>query len=120
MRYVFWIAAVLGLLAVQHRADIRNWFDPPPPVAVPASFQAVLYATDWCGYCAKTRAFFQENNIAFREYDIEKSAEAHAEYRRLGGQGVPVVRIAGDVIHGYNVVAIRAALAKLRTPSPAQ
>jgi mycoredoxin len=110
MRYGFWIAVLAAMFAFQHRADIKNFFDPPPPITVPEGFQASLYATEWCGYCARTRAFFKENNIAFREFDIEKSSDAHAEYKRLGGNGVPVVLIAEQVIHGYDEPAIRSAL----------
>ena len=28
-----------------------------------AQAKVVLYGTDWCGYCAKTRAYFKENKI---------------------------------------------------------
>jgi mycoredoxin len=64
--------------------------------------EVVLYATDWCGYCRKTREFFKENNIAYTEYDIEKSAEAKSNYDQLNGRGIPVVVINGKVIDGYN------------------
>lgn len=114
MRYSFWVLALAAVFAFQHRADIQNWLNPPPPITMPAGFQAVLYATEWCGYCARTRKFFQENNIPFREYDIEKSTEGHAQYEQLGGNGVPVVLIAGQVIHGYDVSAMRDALSTLK------
>ncbi|MBK8187504.1 MAG: glutaredoxin family protein [Cellvibrio sp.] len=62
----------------------------------------VLYATDWCGYCKKTREFFKDNNIAYVEFDIEKSAEGKQEYNQLKGKGIPLVVINGKVIRGYN------------------
>lgn len=62
----------------------------------------VLYATDWCGYCKKTRKFFKENNIAYVEFDIEKSAEGKAQYQSLNGRGVPLVIVKGKLIRGYN------------------
>lgn len=113
MRRGFWIVALALVFAFQYRADIRNWLNPPEPITVPAGFQAVLYATEWCGYCARTRKFFEENNIPFREYDIEKSTEGQAQYEKLGGNGVPVVLIAGEVIHGYDEQALREALGQL-------
>lgn len=116
MRYAFWIIALLAVFGLQHRVDIRNWLDPPPPIVVPAGFQAVLYATDWCSYCARTRKFFSSHGIPFREYDIEKSTEGRAQYERLGGQGVPVVLINDQVLYGYDETALRAAL---RTLAPA-
>lgn len=64
--------------------------------------QVVLYATEWCGYCQKTREFFKQNNISYVEYDIEKSERRRREHKRLGGKGVPLVKINDKVIHGYN------------------
>ena len=64
--------------------------------------KVVLYATDWCGYCKKTREFFKQNNIDYVEFDIEKSAEGNAEYKQLNGRGVPLVIIRGKLIRGYN------------------
>ena len=52
-------AAIIGLL------------EPPGKVA---SGEIVLYATSWCGYCAKTRELLQGDGIAYREVDIEKDA----------------------------------------------
>lgn len=111
MRYGFWIAILAAVFAFQHRTDIKNWWNPPPPIVVPEGFQAVLYATDWCGYCARTRSFFKANDIAYREYDIEKSSDGREQYERLGGNGVPVVLIAQEVIHGFDEGAMRHALA---------
>lgn len=119
MRRSFWILALGAAFALQHRVDILTWLYPPPPITVPAGFQAVLFATKWCGYCARTRKFFEKNNIPFREYDIEKSAEGYAQYEHLGGHGVPVIVVADQVIHGYDESALRDALGKLKAPDTA-
>ena len=74
-----------------------------------ASDEVVLYATDWCGYCQKTRELFARNNIPYVEYNIERSEQAYQEYRSLGGRGVPVVNAKGTVIHGYSSQRILAA-----------
>jgi len=65
--------------------------------------EVILYATAWCGYCKKTRAFLAKNNIEYTEYDVEKSEEGHKQHQALGGGGVPVLDIRGTVIHGYSV-----------------
>ncbi len=119
MRYGFWVLVLAAAFALSHRGEIWNWLNPPPPIIVPADFQAVLYGTEWCPYCARTRKFFKENNIPFREYDIEKSAEGYAQYEQLGGNGVPVVLIASKVIHGYDESAMRDALGTLKSPRTA-
>ena len=94
---------VLGLLGLAW----QNWgridsFVFGQPEYSRAQNQVFLYATEWCGYCQKTREFFRENNISYVEYDIEKSEWANREHKRLGGEGVPLVKINGKVIHGYN------------------
>lgn len=63
--------------------------------------EVILYATEWCGYCQKTRQLFKEHNISYVEYDIEKSEKHHDEYKRLGGTGIPLLKINGMVIQGY-------------------
>ncbi|MBD9482254.1 glutaredoxin family protein [Pseudomonas sp. PDM14] len=78
------------------------------PVRVGDS-QVVLYATSWCGYCAKTRVFLAQQNIPYREVDIEKSASGRKAYEALGGRGIPVLDINGTIIHGYDPQGIRAA-----------
>jgi len=120
MRYGVWILTLIAVFAFQHRNDIQNWLNPPPPIVVPAGFQAVLYATEWCGYCARTRKFFRENKVPFQEYDIEKSAEGYAQYEQLGGRGVPVVLIDGQAIHGYDEKSLRDALTRLTPRSEAR
>lgn len=68
--------------------------------------QVVLYATEWCGYCDKTRTLLAKHDISYVEIDIEKSKQGHREYKMLGGRGVPVVNAYGTVIHGYSPQAI--------------
>ncbi|MFW5432410.1 MAG: glutaredoxin family protein [Methylophilaceae bacterium] len=63
----------------------------------------ILYATSWCSYCKKTRAFLAKNNIKYTEYDVEKSEEGRKQHKALGGKGVPVLDIKGTVIYGYSV-----------------
>jgi glutaredoxin len=68
--------------------------------------EVILYATSWCGYCKQTRAFLDEQNISYTEYDIETSDEGRKQHAALGGGGVPVLQIGESVIHGYNKVAV--------------
>lgn len=70
----------------------------------------VLYSTSWCPYCARTRAFLQQADIPYTEYDIEKSDRAMREYEQLNGHGVPVIKIGDKVIQGYDPSMIRKAL----------
>lgn len=63
----------------------------------------ILYATTWCGYCKKTRAFLAKNNIQYTEYDIETTVRGRDGHEALGGGGVPVLDIKGNVVYGYSV-----------------
>ncbi len=89
---------------------IRSELSPPPDFSAQHPEGVVLYATDWCGYCKKTREFFKQHNIAYVEYDIEKSAEGRAQYDQLHGSGIPLVMIRGQVMRGYDPDALKEAL----------
>lgn len=64
--------------------------------------EVVLYATSWCGYCAKTRRLFKQLRVEFTEYDIENDASANARFQQLGGHGVPLILIGKDSVHGFD------------------
>ena len=61
-----------------------------------------MYATSWCPYCARARAYFAKRGVAYTEVDVEKSAEGRAEFRRLGGRGVPLIVVGDQRMNGYS------------------
>ena len=61
-----------------------------------------MFATDWCPYCRKAREYFARNGIRYAELDIEKSRAAHAEYRSLGGKGVPLIVVGTQRMSGFS------------------
>ena len=61
-----------------------------------------MYATSWCPYCAKARAYFARRGIAYVEVDIEKSREGRAEYDRLGARGIPVILVGQQRMNGFS------------------
>jgi len=72
----------------------------------------LMYATSWCGYCAKARAYFAKNGIAYVEHDIEQSAAANAEFKRLGGKGVPLILFGRQTMSGFSEQSFDALLAR--------
>ena len=62
----------------------------------------VMYSTSWCGYCKKAARHFRKNNIPFTEHDIEKSASAAKEYKKLNGRGVPIILIGQQRMNGFD------------------
>lgn len=101
---------LLAALVIYKWDLIQNELRPPPDFSAQHTEGVVLYATDWCGYCKKTREFFRQHNIAYVEYDIEKSAEGRSQYDQLRGSGVPLVMIQGEVFRGYDPNAFSRAL----------
>lgn len=76
----------------------------------------VMYATSWCGVCAKARSFLRSEGVEWKEHDIEKDANAAKELRekaaRAGVQarGVPVFDIAGTLVPGFDEGRLRTLL----------
>jgi glutaredoxin 3 len=67
------------------------------------SARVVMYATDWCGYCARARRLLESKGIAFTEIDVDAVAGARAEMQRLSGRtSVPQIFIDGRHIGGYD------------------
>ncbi len=96
----------------QNRASLDLWLHPPKP-RPPGEERVVLFATSWCGYCAKTRQFFAANHIDYLELDVEKSEQGQRGYAKLGGNGVPIVVIDDiTVIRGYDPAGINEALSR--------
>lgn len=76
----------------------------------------ILYMTDWCGWCRKTRALLKEIEADFEEVDIEKSEAGRKEYEeKSGGRGgIPLLDIDGTIVRGYDEPRIRRLVAELK------
>jgi glutaredoxin len=100
------------------RDRINSYGGPPEVRRAPALAKAsttvpvVLYATSWCGYCAQARAYFAKKGVPYIERDVEKSADAHAEFKRLGGRGVPLIVHGDNVMRGFREQSLDALLAR--------
>lgn len=70
--------------------------------ALPAAPEIVMYGRPTCGYCVKAERYFAARGLAFRNLDISRSAAAHAEFKRLGGQGTPLIFVDGQPVRGFN------------------
>lgn len=97
------------------------WYNAPPPYIqtdTAAHFagtheKVVMYSTEWCPYCKKTRDFLTNNNIPFVERDIEKGdAHIDALYHSIGAQGIPQIVIGDKIITGFNLSVLKPELEK--------
>jgi len=94
------LAICLNLVKIQKIAYAQ------PDYGTIYNSDVILYATSWCGYCAKMRDFLKKQGIPYIEFDIEKSKKAYSEYKSLGGRGVPLVLVKGVIVSGYNPIAV--------------
>jgi glutaredoxin len=77
-----------------------------------ASSGVEIYTTSWCPICKKAKAWFVLNKIPYKEYDVEKSGENYAAYKRKGGKtGVPFIVVGDNRMEGFNADLIKSWLA---------
>jgi glutaredoxin len=72
----------------------------------------VMISAEWCGYCTRQIKDFKAAGVRFRvlDYDQPEGRRVHAA---LGGRGVPVTAIDGQVVHGYNRPLLKRRLSEL-------
>ncbi len=70
-----------------------------------------IYSTPTCPYCKLAKAYLDEHNIAYTNYDVaEDQARAEEMVKKSGQMGVPVIDVDGTIIVGFDKSALKAAL----------
>lgn len=95
---------VSTLTAYEQRVMEGHFYDDGTPAIV-------MYGASWCGYCKKTREYFNKNDIQFTELDAENSAKS--EYASLRGTGFPLIYIGYRRIEGANIKLIEKTMNEL-------
>ncbi|HWA11947.1 MAG TPA: glutaredoxin family protein [Burkholderiales bacterium] len=80
------------------------------PVVAAAAGGVKIYTTTWCGYCKQAKAYMQARGTRFQEIDVENSAQGQAEFRAIGGRGVPVILVGAQRMDGYSQGSLEAML----------
>lgn len=65
--------------------------------------QVTMYSASWCGVCKRAKAYFQQQNIPFKEYDIDTSEKGKRDFHKLGGKGVPIILVGNRRMNGFSV-----------------
>ncbi len=84
----------------------------------------IMYVTPFCPHCKKARKWLLEQQIPYREVDLEKDPEAAAALARKGQSqgvstsGVPIFEINGRLVPGFSPEDIRRALSAPPAPPP--
>ena len=72
-----------------------------PSATPPTTPRIVMYATGWCGYCARARSLLESKNVPFEEIDVDASPGARAEMMtRSGRRTVPQIFIGETHVGG--------------------
>lgn len=65
--------------------------------------RVTLFTAPWCGYCRQARAYLQQKNIAFDEYDIEtESGKTRFVQAGGAGGGIPYLVLKGQGHRGFS------------------
>jgi glutaredoxin-like YruB-family protein len=71
-----------------------------------------IYSTPACHFCHAAKAFFDEHKIAYEDFNVADDEAKRTEMIEMTGQmGVPVIKIADDVIVGFDEAKIKELLA---------
>ena len=97
-QFISTLAEVYGdpILTRQERKLMAPHFD------AAGNARVVMYATERCGYCAETRAYFNDEGIEFTEFDIDRNAAAKRNFKALEAPGTPLVYVGYRRIDGFN------------------
>ena len=76
--------------------------------AIGADSGVTIYTTEWCGVCKRAKAFFAQNGVPFREWDVEKTEFGVIKYKQLGGSGVPLITVGSEKMTGFDASAFMA------------
>lgn len=64
--------------------------------------RVTILSAQWCGVCTKAKNYMKGRNIAFEEWDIDKSDFARAKMNELGAKGVPVILVGNQKMVGFS------------------
>lgn len=77
--------------------------------AIGADSGVTIYTTEWCGVCKRAKAFFRQNGVPFREWDVEKTEYGALKFKQLGGSGVPLITVGSEKMMGFDAGRFMAA-----------
>jgi glutaredoxin 3 len=83
--------------------------------------EVVIYSTPTCTYCAAAKRWFKEHGVSYTEHDVTRDpARASEMYRLTGQNAVPVIRVGGQVMVGFDPLQLARLIPAQPTPETAR
>lgn len=69
--------------------------------------KVIVFSTPTCSWCRALKQYLKQNNIKFKDIDVNRDRQAAMDMvRRTGQQGVPITLINNRPIIGFNKIKI--------------
>jgi glutaredoxin 3 len=95
----------------RRHAQIQAGLDTEALAAARRNVAIEMYSTSWCPACNAARQYFQTQNIAFTDHDVERDPEAQARADTLNPRhSIPVIDVGGEVMVGFSARTFEAKL----------
>jgi glutaredoxin len=94
------------------------------PKKAMSGISAIIYGASWCKPCHDTMRYLKQRGVTVIDKDIEENEVAAAEMRqklaRAGrsGSSIPVIDLMGQIMVGFNPMAIDQAIEAARSAKP--
>jgi glutaredoxin len=72
--------------------------------------KVVMYTTNHCPACRAAKDYFAKKGVRYEEIDVESSQTGLQEFKKLGGNGVPLILVGDKKMEGFSPQALDALL----------
>jgi len=77
--------------------------------------RVTIFSAQWCGVCREAKSYMKTHNIAFEEWDIDKSEYAKSKLNEFKASGIPVILVGNQKMIGFSPEAFEAMRKTART-----
>lgn len=64
--------------------------------------RVILYTMNNCPHCQTAKRYFEQEGIPFRLCNV-KTPAGQKEFSKLNMRGVPVIKVADQILKGFNI-----------------
>ena len=72
------------------------------------SAKVEIFTASFCPHCADAKQYLKHKKIPFKEYNLERSADAEKKFRGYGGKAIPLLIVKGKVLRRWDQKAFEA------------